>query len=112
MNEEVEKLIQEAVADFCENPYWKSVYDKAPGRAKRYYALTFTVSDAAPLGDEVLEGIANLIDEEIDALYCEMTDSEWDYVLSNAEGPSRMGLGHVREMMQGKPRGTHAGYWR
>lgn len=112
MDNKIEELVKEAVADFCENKFWKGIYDNAPGKAKRYYALTFAVSDAAPFGDEVLDGIEDLVDAEIDELYCTMTDDEWDYVLSNAEGASKMGLGYARKMMQGMPVGTRYGYWR
>lgn len=111
MTNSLESLIKSAIDDFSKNPYWKSIYQNAPGKAKRYYALTFTISDAAPFGDEILEDVEDLVDEEIDALYCEMNDDEWEYVLSNADGPSRNGLGYVRKMMQGMPKGTRAGYW-
>ena len=111
MDEKVEQLIKEAVKDFSENSYWKGVYENAPGKAQRYYALTFTISDAAPFGDEILEDVEDLVDEEIDALYCEMNDEEWDYILSNADGPSKIGLGYARKMMQGMPKGPRAGYW-
>ena len=111
MEEKVENLINETVSDFCENPYWKGVYDNAPGQAKRYYALTFALSDAAPFGEEVLESVNDLLDEEMDRLYCEMTDDEWNYVLLNGDGPSKLGLGYVRKMMQGMPKGTRTGYW-
>ena len=110
-NNKIVFLIQDAIGGFRENPYWRGLYDNAPGQAKRYYALTFALSDAAPFGEEVLESISDLLDEEVDCLYCEMTDEEWDYVLSNAEGPSRIGLGYARKMMQGMPKGTRAGYW-
>lgn len=112
MDNNVEELIKEAIEDFCGNPYWKKIYDDAPGKAKRYYALTFTISDAAPFGEDVLEKVQSMVDEEIDSLYCSMNDEEWDYVLANASGPSKMGLGQARKEMQGKPIGTRYGSWR
>lgn len=112
MNAKVEELIKEAVDDFCGNPYWKKIYEDAPGKAKRYYALTFVISDAAPFGDDVLDKVEGLVDEEIDSIYCSMNDEEWDYVLSNASGASKIGLGEARKEMQGKPTGTRYGFWR
>lgn len=111
MDNKTETLIQVAVKDFCENDYWKRLYENAPGKAKRYYALTFTISDAAPFGDEVLDAVFDKVDEEIDSLYCSMDDTEWDYVLNNAEGASKIGLGQARKNMQGRPIGTRYGWW-
>lgn len=37
-------ILESIVEGFSQNPYWKSVYENAPGRAKEYFAISFVLS--------------------------------------------------------------------
>ena len=52
------KELRKAVKSFCENPYWRGVYEKAPRGAKRYLALQFVEGDD--------NGLAETAEQELD----------------------------------------------
>ena len=110
--QEKEKIMQKAVQNFCQNEYWKGIYDAAPGLAKKYYAVSFVFSTGAFGGDAAIEAIAKEFRNELYGVYREMNDAEWEYVIQNASGPSKIGLHDARVHMQGKPAGTEFGWWR
>lgn len=49
------KELEKAVAAYCENPYWRNLYESAPKGAQEYLAATFAASesDADDAGDFV-----------------------------------------------------------
>lgn len=69
--------IEEAVAEFVKNPYWKGIYDNAPPLAKQYYGIVFANSEGKV--DE------NEAKEETLAMYKAFGDADWDYVIANTE---------------------------
>ena len=84
-------------------------YENAIGLAKRANAIFMVHVDSG----ENYDADREMLDAELDRLFCIMDDSEWDSLIEHP------GLGHsfkgglcrARQYMQGKPVGTRSSSW-
>jgi len=74
-----EESVKDATASFCENDYWKKVYEEAPKNAKKYLELTFYSSILAENDKEEEDGYDELRIEAEE----KMTKADWEYLLEN-----------------------------
>lgn len=85
--------IEKTLAEFVKNPYWRSIYDNAPEKAKQFYRIRFAYAEKAISSVER--------NEEILELYKEFTPEDWDYVISNCENKmSAWGLEQAKAKYQ------------
>lgn len=77
-----EEEIEKAVASFCENPYWKDVYTRAPVGAKRHLGLTFLESD----NGELVDANEEEFEDELERVDNELGVEDWEYLIAMLRG--------------------------
>ena len=85
--ENPEPQIAAAVAEFCENPYWREYYEKATGHAKEYIGLEFwhsLMDDDDPCKSQCIG--------RIEFVEGKMSSSDWKYVYDQAKAGGVMGM--------------------
>lgn len=74
----LDEAIEKGHTRYFKNSYWKSLYDDAPDGAKKYYDLIFSQQDGGNDKENDDE-----FKKRMEASYRNMTDADWDYLISN-----------------------------
>ena len=79
--------MEDAIAQFLKNPYWKDLYDKAPALCKEFYRYHFAHS---------LKAVEKKVYEDaVIGLYKKFSPEDWEYLISNTQ--SSMGKWGYRQ---------------
>ncbi len=98
----INELYQEGLDGFCENGFWKGIYDAAPEGAKESLELQFYVSALAEKGVSVSPGEVMSFPR-----ITRMKKSDWKYLLPFARHPAQRAyyerhLAEITEAEQGE----------
>ena len=92
-----DESLEAAVKRFRQNSYWRGVYDNAPEKAKRLYALQFWPSVNVDLYDRCKEEFRPLVQAAQAALG--VVDLEYLIAHTSSNGMASRARAHYRELL-------------
>lgn len=92
-----DESLEAAVKKFRQNSYWRSIYDNAPEKAKRLYALQFWPSANVELYDRCKEEVCPLVQAAQAALG--VADLEYLIEHTSSKGMAALTRAHYRKLL-------------